>query len=286
MTSLPELVSGVSSIQIAGAPDLAVGDILGSCLFNLTLVFFLDALFRKQSVYSMAGKSNLLSAALSIISAGYVGFGLILAQNGITISIGHVGLYTLLIPVLYFLSVRTIYQFEKAAQGSVPSKRISGTKKLAKPVLGYLISAIVVIIAALALPVLGQKIVVAMNWNQAFMGTLFIAFATSLPEFAITLASARLGTIELALANLLGSNLFNFVVLTIDDAVLFSGPLFRHVSSVHIVTVCSLIMMTGLILVGLIDHPRKRVFNAVSVMSLLLFAIYVLNSYAIFHLGG
>src|SRR3989338_4203238 len=64
ITSLPELVSGVSAMAIAQTPDLAVGDILGSCVFNLTLVFVLDLLHREGSVYSRATQGHILAGAL------------------------------------------------------------------------------------------------------------------------------------------------------------------------------------------------------------------------------
>ena len=38
VTSLPELVTGISSVTVAGVPDIAVGDVLGSCVFNLMII--------------------------------------------------------------------------------------------------------------------------------------------------------------------------------------------------------------------------------------------------------
>lgn len=46
VTSLPELVTGISSVTYANVPDIAVGDILGSCVFNMLIISFLDALHR------------------------------------------------------------------------------------------------------------------------------------------------------------------------------------------------------------------------------------------------
>jgi len=50
VTSLPELVTGLSSVTIAQVPDIAVGDIMGSCVFNLLIIVVLDFLYRKESV--------------------------------------------------------------------------------------------------------------------------------------------------------------------------------------------------------------------------------------------
>ena len=50
-TSLPELFTGVSAVTVAAAPDIAVGDALGSCLFNLVLLVVLDASSRGEPMY-------------------------------------------------------------------------------------------------------------------------------------------------------------------------------------------------------------------------------------------
>ena len=58
VTSLPELVTGISAVSIANAPDIAVGDVLGSCVFNLLIIVVLDILYRKQSVYTLASQRD------------------------------------------------------------------------------------------------------------------------------------------------------------------------------------------------------------------------------------
>ena len=48
-----------------------------------------------------------------------------------------------------------------------------------------------------------------MGWRTTFVGTLFVAGATSLPELVVTISALRMGAVDLAIGNLLGSNLFN-----------------------------------------------------------------------------
>lgn len=57
------------------------------------------------------------------------------------------------------------------------------------------------------------------------MGTQFVAAATSLPELAVTIAAVRIGAVDMAVANLLGSNLFDMLVLAVDDFFYVPGPL-------------------------------------------------------------
>lgn len=67
VTSLPELVTGLSSVTVANAPDLAIGDALGSCIFNLAILAWIDVFYRKRSVYSFANHSHILSAGFGVI---------------------------------------------------------------------------------------------------------------------------------------------------------------------------------------------------------------------------
>ena len=54
VTSLPELITGISAVSLANAPDIAIGSLLGSCVFNLALLVILDFLYREQTVYGKA----------------------------------------------------------------------------------------------------------------------------------------------------------------------------------------------------------------------------------------
>ena len=66
VTSLPELITGISSVSIVNAPDLAAGDIMGSCVFNLLILSFLDARI-KQPLFSLVKSSHIVAAIFSII---------------------------------------------------------------------------------------------------------------------------------------------------------------------------------------------------------------------------
>ena len=58
VTSLPELVTSASAVTVADAPNIAVGEIFGSCVFNLVLLSLLDFLHRRESVYRSAAQGH------------------------------------------------------------------------------------------------------------------------------------------------------------------------------------------------------------------------------------
>ena len=81
-TSLPELVTGISSVTFAGAPDIAVGDVLGSTVFNLAILVILDALYRRETLYSKAAQGHILSASLGTLLIAFAGFSHAQARAG------------------------------------------------------------------------------------------------------------------------------------------------------------------------------------------------------------
>ena len=121
-----------------------------------------------------------------------------------------------------------------------------------------------------------------MGWQQSFVGTLFIAAVTSLPEAVVTVAAVRIGALDMAIGNLFGSNLFNISILALDDLLYANGPLLSKVSSAHAVSALSAIMMTGVAIVGLLYRPKLRVFRTVGWASIVLFVIYLLNAYLLY----
>jgi cation:H+ antiporter len=94
----------------------------------------------------------------------------------------------------------------------------------------------------------------------------------------VTAAAVRLGAIDLAIADILGSNLFNMMVLALDDVLYLPGPLFAHVSPSHVASAFSAMMMSGMATVGLTLRPKSRVLRSVSWISLFMLAVYLLNT--------
>jgi cation:H+ antiporter len=287
VTSLPELVTGLTAVTIAKVPDIAVGDILGSCVFNLLIIVLLDFLYRRESIYTRARLGNVLSAGYGIALIGFAGLNLLLDRAGSIPSIGHVGLYTPVILLLYLLAMRSLYRYERAQVSEYVEDRAElypGTS-LKQAVHGYLMASLAVVAAGIWLPFVARDLALVMAWEQSFVGTLFVAAITSAPEVVVTVAALRMGAIDLAIGNLFGSNLFNIAILAIDDLAYLTGPLFADVSLTHATSAFSAMMMSGLAVVGLVLRPASRVFRTVSWVSLLLLVIYLLNSLFLYLYG-
>jgi cation:H+ antiporter len=288
VTSLPELATGVTAVTVATAPNIAVGDVLGSCVFNLAILVVVDLIHREEPVYRRASQGHILSGALGTILIGVAGLSVLLGPRAQAFAIAHVGAYTPLIILGYLAAVRLVFTYERAQLREFVAEMADRYPELTirQAVARYALAATAVVAGGIWLPFLGTSIAEATGWHKAFVGTQFIAAATSLPELAVTIAAVRIGAVDMAVANLLGSNLFNMVVLAVDDLFYVPGPLLAHVSQAHAASAFSAMTMTGIAIVGLLYRPASRMFNVAGWVSLALLALYFLNSYVLFVYGA
>ncbi len=278
VTSLPELVSGVTSVTVQRSPDLAVGDVLGSCLFNLLLLAIIDLIYRKHQMYADAASGHVLSLAFAVIMLGLVGLN-VLSGSRIGALPATLDVATVANILVYLLALRVIFTFERrqlltSSKHAPPDEAPQMSLRAAG--LGYALSAACVVAAGIWLPAATVKLANAMGWTSAFAGTLFMAVATSLPELAVTLSAVRIGALDMAIAALLGSNLFNMVVLAVDD-IAYDGPLLSDASGANAITLFSALIANGLVAAGLIYRSEERPLRAVSWTSLGLVLVYGLN---------
>jgi cation:H+ antiporter len=271
VTSLPELVTGISSVALVDAPDIAVGNVLGACIINLTMIVILDLLQREESIYSRASQGHILSAGFGIIMAGFVGFSVLFSQHGEAMSLYYVGAYSPFLLLLYGVAMRTLFRYERRQRAKAVEERVERYPDIT-------------LRDALIRYALAASVVVA--WQETFVGTLFVALATTLPEIVVTVSALRIGALDLAVSNLFGSNLFNLAIIAIDDVFYVKGPLLSHVSGLHAVSALSVVMMSGVAVVGLFYRPREKLFRTVGWTSLLLLSIYLLNTFFLYLYGG
>jgi len=288
VTSLPELITGISAVTVTDLPDLAVGAILGSCVFNLAILVVLDFLCRGESVYSKAHQGHVLSAGFGIVMIGFSGFSVLESSAGILPSLAHIGLYTPVIIVAYLLAMRTVFHYERDHRAEFveeASERLPDIS-LRQASVRYGVAALVVVAVGAWLPIVGDQMAQEMGWHHSFVGTLLIAFATSAPELVVTVAAIRLAALNMAIGNLLGSNLFNILIIPVIDVLYLKGPILSHVSSVHAISAMSAMIMTGVFIIGLFYRARTRFYRTVGSASLILFSLYLINSYVIYIHGG
>lgn len=284
-TSLPELFTGISAVTAANAPNIAVGDALGSCVFNLVMLVLLDELSRKEPMYRRIDQGHVLTAGFGVILIGTAGAFLLLSQNALAFKLLHISAYTPFIIVIYLVAMRAAYVYDRRAHWPLEPVKADHGITLRSAALRYTAAAIVVAVAGSWLPFVGQEIATAMGWKTTFVGTLFVAGATSVPELVVTISALRLGAVDMAIGNLLGSNLFDILILAADDLAYRKGPLLSAVSPAHAITAFAAAIMSGIFIVAMLYKPQTRLGGAIGWVSLSLLIVYLLSAYAVFLLG-
>lgn len=251
-TSLPELFTGFGATALAALPDIAIGDVLGSCMFNLLILSLMDAI-QPEPLSARAHQGHALSIGFGLVLLGIAGIGLV-ADSRLP-AVGWIGLYSPALIALYFVAMRVIFRHERHQRAQetqeVAEELHYGNTTLRSALLHYSLAAVAVVAAALWLPRLGAELARQTGLGQAFVGSLFVAITTSLPEIVVSLAAVRIGALDLGIGNVLGSNLFNLLILGLDDVFYRQGPLLADAGPSHSVTMVAIVMMNGLFLIGL-----------------------------------
>jgi cation:H+ antiporter len=261
VTSLPELVTGVSSV-LQDLPDIAAGDAIGSCMFNLLILALLDVR-HPMPLSTRVHQGHLLSAGFGLAMLGLLTLALLAGPQAP--SIGPVGLYTLVFLALYGLAARSIFVFERhrpqarpdAETIAAPASGIPMTAVISR----FTLAAGILVAAASFLPAAAEHLADATGLGQTFVGTLFVAATTSLPEIVVSMTALHFGALDMAVANLFGSNLFNVAVVAIDDLAYTPGPLLAAVSPAHQFSAVAAMTMTGFAVIGLTFRASRKRFR-------------------------
>jgi len=262
ITSLPELMTGISSVSLAGLPNLTAGDIMGSCVFNLLILALLDPMDRSSPIFSRVGQSHLLSGGFGVLLMGIAAVSI---MTGTVIpSLGHIGFATPVIIIVYAVGMRAVYLYEKRFINNLVATAVQAPRypevTLGKAAVMYGVNAVAVVAVALALPFIAGRIALSTGLGTTFIGTVFVAIATSLPELVVSISAFRMGAPDLAIGNIFGSNMFNILILAVDDIFYLRGPLLSSVTPAHASTALMAILMTAVALVALTYRHDKKAF--------------------------
>ncbi len=289
VTSMPELVTGISAAALVKQPDLALGDFLGSCLFNLTILAVLDIIYRPAPVLSRASTRNILPAVLSVVLIALVAVSILTREWFPGVSLGWVGAPSIVIFIFYVFFIRKVFLTERNLKAKPsqqpPELQYAGLNK--KTVfLRFALAALAIIGAGIWLAFIGDEISTTYNLSSSFVGSLFLAITTSMPELAVAITAIRIGAIDMALANILGANMLNAANIFIADIFYSQGPILSSVSSDHLITAAGAIVMTILIIIGLRFRQQRKTFRFISWYGIALIAIYLTTFFFVYSAGS
>lgn len=286
ITSLPELITGVSAVTFNNLPDMATSGVLGSCMFNMMVIAGLDLLSRKKPVSNLVHQGHMLSAGFGIVLVGFAAIDIMVSKYLPAITFLHaLDPISLLYIIIYLIAMRLIYTYEKQRVNefvsAVSDAAPAGKNELTRSVIIFIANAILIVVAACVLPELAEQIGKLTGWGDSFIGASVIAITTSLPEITVSVSAARMGAFDMAVANLLGSNLFNIVILAIIDFCYKKGPLLQSVSQMNAVTALSAMIAMAVVVIGLTYRSEKKILYLAG-DALAIALIYVMTNVFLF----
>ena len=295
ITSLPELANNISAVSSANAPNLAAGDIFGSCLFNIMIIAILDLIYKVKGRGPILGSveiGHILTAVIGILLIAVAAAGIVIEHSHFPISFLNIGIYSFGILLVYIIGSRVIFGFEKKRQEEYLEKKVHTIEKheykdisIFTAYSRFAIFALMVVLVGSWLPIIGRQLAMMSGWGQTFVGTVFLAFATSIPEIVVSISALSIGAIDMAVGNLLGSNVFNILIIFITDVFYRRGSLLAVVSIDHMITAIMAIIMTGIAIVGLVYRTEKRTYRHISWDAYALFVVYALTIFLMYKLG-
>lgn len=262
VTSLPEAVASLTAIVSLRADDLAVGNLLGSNNFNPMLIVMMDALYRQGALTDAVhpGPSHKISAVFAILLTVIVIADIMFNAAFPVLHAGPLSLGGVLIALCYFAGMRRL-----ARLGTGQSVIARGGEQAAvrdtaagRMWIQLLISAVLVVGGAIWLAKSAEIIADQTGLGMTFVGSIFLAFVTSLPETVVSLSALRLGSLDLAIGNIFGSNMTNMFILFVCGLFRRGGPLVGAVSRTHIVTAVLGILLTFVAVVGIFSRKGKK----------------------------
>ncbi len=206
-TSAPEMIVSVGAAA-SGVPELAIGNIVGSNIANVLLVLGLPAIIAPLGTGNRAATRDLsMLFGFSLIFA-------LLCLNGV-ISHWEAIVLLLLLGVFLYLSYRAAKRDADAARIYAEELEEFEAGPQKKPLIG------VFIVGGLAALFVGSRLLIdgatsialALGISEAVIGLTLVAFGTSLPEIVTSLVALMRKHADVALGNVLGSNMFNLLAV-------------------------------------------------------------------------
>lgn len=262
VTSLPELATGISSVTFLNQPDLTMGDLFGSNLINLMIITIIDLVFRSGHILTYLGTGIVLGTIFSVMMVATAAVSIYLTQAGLSLTVfGHIGIYSLILLGLYLFSQFVIFRFQPEtieARQMTPAVVRQPDLPLRKVIAFFALASTATIGAGFWLAFIGSEIADITGLSTTLVGVVFLALCTSAPELVVSISAVRLGALDMAVGNMVGSNLFNMgVIIFVDDLFFTNGPIMENVDTAHIVAALFSIMMSCIVIIGIVFKPKR-----------------------------
>lgn len=268
-TSAPEAAVSITA-AFAGNADITIGNIVGSNILNILIILGISAL-----VYPLAIQKSTLIIDIPVVLLATVVLYLLGFDGNISRIDGIIMLVVFAAYLFYLFTVAKKEASQKKLNGT--TENIQSEENVTKEI--SLLKALIFTVIGLVLIVGGSKFVVnsataiakALGLSQRFIGLTIVALGTSLPELFTSVTAALKKNSDIAIGNIVGSNIFNILFIVGLSGLIIPVPFatdFRF---------DTIISGVAAILLLLFCLPKKKLPRFAGVIMLICYALYFMK---------
>jgi cation:H+ antiporter len=282
-TSLPELVAEITAAR-AGAPDLAVGDLLGSSMANMAILAVIDLLYRGK-VWPSVELGHARVAAVAIALHAIITLTILTRSD---LQLGWLGLTPILVTVFYVVAVTWFRRMPLLARPGLEVPKIQmhkptgwsaeAAERSLAAIWGRFGASALLILASAPIVTLSVKAIAdATGIAQTFLGAAVLGITTSLPELIASIAAVRIGSYDMAVGNLFGSNTGNMTILVFSDLAYTGGPILSAVSPTNALSGIGAILLMAIAVAAIVGESEETRISKLEPDAIVLLIAYVIT---------
>ena len=264
ITSLPEFVTSVSAVVIDNAA-LSFGDIVGSNMFNVFILAVYNMYFFKKDVFKNTSRKYIFECLILITDYIFI----VLGTNNIFINF-----VTFFLFCAYLIYMISVLKNKDEESNEEPDQKVNYV------FVKFILTAVVMVFLSIMLTKEADKIAhMYPSFSSSSIGAMLLGITTSLPEVVTTFSLLKLGNFNMAASNMLGSNIFNFLVLAISDIFVKESHIYSYSDSYTMMYVIGGIVTTFLLVISLILKKNNKIVQILlsGLMILIYFSIWYLQ---------
>lgn len=268
VTSLPELFTSLTAVLALHQPDLVQGNVLGSNIFNLCVIGAILLFTSRRYQRASLSKSHTSTLVYGIVMYALV-FIAIMMPKEVGVGFLKVNLMSIMILVVYIINVKFMGDDDS---GDQEEDQVYISLSVKQIVLRFLAYSVALVTVSIFLTTVTDRLAEELNLGATLAGAIFLGIATSLPELSASVNLVRIGNFNASFGNIVGSNLFNFIILCFADVLFTQGSIYVNEPQVQNLLLFGALSMFAAL--GIIRFKKHR-------MLVLLCCVLILSSYVI-----
>lgn len=269
-TSAPELAVSIKSL-ISGSGDMVLGNVIGSNILNILLILGLSAMF-----HSLAVKNNTVKKELPITLMITTAFAVLLSDSIFTKNLTNSFTRGDGIVLLLFFGV-FMYYLISMSKNKTDIEEIDDTNypSMKKAIILTLLGLIGIVFGSNFVVKSASFIAKTIGISERMISLTIVAIGTSLPELVTSVTATRKGEYDIAIGNVVGSNIFNIGIVIGIPVAIFGG-----ISKINFSYIDIVVMILSALFLFFFAHNDHKISKKEGIFFLLAFILYY--SYVIF----